>query len=336
MATSPNTENYTLGKGVIFFDQKNIATGLYMGERDLGNAPAFAFSVALTKLEHFSSRGGLKAKDKSIISEITPSISFELDEINKENLALLTLGDITAVTQTAGSKDKEAVVAHSGKRSDLTKRSIGLFTIAHGTVTNGPFVAGTTVVASGASIGSGTIAKVNSGNIQIAIMSGAFSSGCTLTVATKTATSNAAPVWVPGVLLVQDAADTITYDVGDDYIIDTTLKDDAIGRIYVVPVADGGAIVDASTIHVTYGYAATNYTQINAFNNNQIEGKLRFVSDNPAGENQELEIWRVSLTPNGDTAMIGDAFATIKFTGEVLKDATAHPTSPYMNITIVD
>ena len=45
MVDSPNTENYTLGKGVVYFDQKNLTTGLYMGERDLGNAPAFSFSL---------------------------------------------------------------------------------------------------------------------------------------------------------------------------------------------------------------------------------------------------------------------------------------------------
>ena len=331
MAVSPNTENYTLGKGIVFFDQKNLTTGLYTGERDLGNAPAFSFNVALEKLEHFSSRGGLKAKDKSIISKITPGITFTLDEVNKENMALLTLGNLNEVTQVAGTVSKEAVVAHPGKRSDLSKRSVGLFTVAHGTVTNGPFVVGTTVAASGVSTGSGTIAAVGSGFIQIAIVSGAFSSGCTLTVATKTATSSAAPVWVPGVLLVQDAADTITFAAGEDYIVDVDLKDDKIGRIFIV---DGGDIDEGDTIHVTFGHAATTYTQIQAFANNQVEGKLRFVSDNPAGGNQELEIWRVSLTPSGDTAMIGDDWATLGFTGEVLKDAVGHPDSPYMNITV--
>jgi len=56
------------------------------------------------------------------------------------------------------------------------------------------------------------------------------------------------------------------------------------------------------------------------------------VSDNPAGTQQELEIWRCSLTPTGDTAMIGDDWSTLGFVGEVLKDATNHPNSPYMNI----
>jgi hypothetical protein len=62
---------------------------------------------------------------------------------------------------------------------------------------------------------------------------------------------------------------------------------------------------------------------------------LRFVSDNPAGTQQELEIWRVSLSPDGDTALIGADWGVLGFTGEILKDETGHPSSPYMNITMV-
>jgi hypothetical protein len=83
---------------------------------------------------------------------------------------------------------------------------------------------------------------------------------------------------------------------------------------------------------VTYGYAALTYTNIAAFANTQIIGKLRFVSDNPAGNQQELEAWSVSLVPSGDTAMIGDDWSTLGFTGEILKDETNHPLTPYMNI----
>jgi len=257
MATSPNTDNYTLGKGVVFFDQE--ISGVYQGERDLGNAPAFSFSVSIEKLEHYSSRGGLKAKDKEIISQITPTCTFTLDEINKENLALLTLADLNEVTQSSGSATSEAVTAHVGLRSDLAYRSV----------------------------------------------------------------SN---------VVVQDETDTTTYVAGTDYEVSTDLKDDVIGRIKIL---EGGSISEGDVLHIDYDYAEVTYTEIQAFANSQIEGKLRFVSDNPAGEDQELEIWRVSLTPSGDTAMIGDDWSTLGFTGEVLKDETGHPDSPYFNITMV-
>ncbi|RKZ95306.1 MAG: hypothetical protein DRQ46_08655, partial [Gammaproteobacteria bacterium] len=102
MAVSPNTDNYTLGKGVVYFNRKTDA-GAFTGERDLGNAPAFSFNIALEKLEHFSSRGGLKAKDKEIISQITPGCSLTLDEVTAENLALLTLAEIEEVSQAGAS-----------------------------------------------------------------------------------------------------------------------------------------------------------------------------------------------------------------------------------------
>lgn len=266
MATSPNTDNYTLGKGVVFFDQ--LISGVYQGERDLGNAPAFTFNIALETLEHFSSRGGLKAKDKEIISQITPGLAFTLDEVNKENLALLTLGDTTVVTQTGATITDEVVVAHLGMRSDLSERGVS------------------------------------------------------------------------AVIIGDDATPTVTYVEGPssnplaNYEISTTLSDDKIGRILVHADQSGcaEAIVEGQDLYVDYTSAALTYTNIAAFANTQIQGKLRFVSDNPAGQQQELEVWSVSLVPAGDTALIGDDWSTLGFTGEILKDETNHADSPYMNI----
>jgi len=328
---SPSTDYYQLGKGVVYFNQKDTSTGLYTGERDLGNAPAFTFNTAIEKLEHYSSRGGLRAKDKEIISQITPGVSFTLDEINKENLALLTLGDIATVAQTAGYVSGEAIDAFLDKRSDLSKRSIGTTFVATGSFTGGPFTLGETVTG-GTSSATGIVCLATDGTgLWIAVTSGTFASGETITGGTSSAsaTSSALGVWTPGVLLVQDDADTITYTAGTDYEVNTDLKDDSIGRIKFL---EGGSIADGDEVHVTFGYAAVTYYQIKAFSNTQIEGMLRFVSDNPAGEQQELEIWRVSLTPSGDTAMIGDDWSTLGFSGEILKDETNHPDSPYMNI----
>lgn len=266
MAISPNTDNYTLGKGVVFLDQ--LVSGVYQGERDLGNAPAFTFNIALEKLEHYSSRGGLKAKDKEIISQITPGLTFTLDEVNKENLSLLVLGDTTVVTQTGASITDEEITAHLGKRTDLAERGVSV------------------------------------------------------------------------VVVGDDATPTITYVEGPatnplaNYEISTVLSDDKIGRILVHEDQSGcaAAITDEQTLFVDYTSAALTYTHISAFSNTQVIGKLRFVSDNPAGNQQELLIWSVSLTPSGDTAMIGDDWSTLGFVGEILKDETNHAASPYMDI----
>lgn len=342
MPASPNTDNYTLGKGVVYFNRKDATTGLYGGERDLGNAPAFSFNIALEKLEHFSSRGGLKAKDKEIISQITPGCSFTLDEINKENLALLTLADLNEVSQSAGSVSAEAITANLGRRSVLDYRSIGVYTITHDAVTlvgDGVFLVGNTVTSSNASPGTGIVcAVIDANTIQIAIQSGVFANTDTITdTDSDTAVMNADPVWVPGVIMVQDDADTITYTAGAEgvgnYQVVTSLRDDVIGRILINEdqTSPASAIAEGDTLHVTYGYAMASYTEVRAFKETQVEGELRFVSDNPAGTQQELSIWRCSLTPSGDTAYIGDDWSTLGFAGEILKDET-NAASPYMTI----
>ena len=265
MAVSPNTDNYTLGKGVVYFNRKTDA-GAFTGERDLGNAPAFSFNIALEKLEHFSSRGGLKAKDKEIISQITPGCSLTLDEVTAENLALLTLAEIEEVSQAGASITIEEHVANLGMRVNLEERGIS------------------------------------------------------------------------AVVVNDDNVGTVTYVEGAEgvgnYQIVTALSDDKIGRIYINKDQTGASdpMVEGQAIFVDYTSAAVEYTKVKAFAETQVEGMLRFVSDNPAGNQQELEIWRCSLTPSGDTAMIGDDWSTLGFTGEILKDETGHPDSPYMNI----
>lgn len=329
---SPSTDNYTLGKGVVYFDQ--VVDSVYQGERDLGNAPAFTFSIALEKLEHFSSRGGLKAKDKEIISQITPALAFTLDEINKENLALLTLADIAEVVQATGVAVAEVATARLDKRIDLAFRAISVKTLAYDAGTD-IFVEGEVV--SGAT-GEGVVLAVTgdatSGTLTIALTTAGFVDDESITGdGSGSATVNSATGEVDGVgtptALVQDSTDSTTYVAGTDYTIDTSLKDDKIGRIKVL---SGGSITEGDELHITYGYAAQTYNVIQAFKNTQVEGRLRFVSDNPAGDDQELEVWRVSLAPSGDTAMIGDDWSTLGFTGEILKDETNHPDSPYMDI----
>jgi len=343
MATSPNTDNYTLGKGVVFFDQ--LVSGTYQGERDLGNAPAFTFNIALETLEHYSSRGGLKAKDKEIISQITPGLAFTLDEVNKENMALLTLGDVTTETQVAGSVAAEVVLAPNtlGNRVDLAFRGIINWYLPYdeSAADNVLFAVGEVVTGAGGATG-----------IVLGLSAGATATTGTLIIARTNTTAfiddevltggaagiaevnsltggTQVPATTTPLVLVQDSTDTTTYVAGTDYEIDISLSDEKLGRIRVI---ETGSITVGETLHVSYQYDALSWTQIAGFANTQVVGKLRFVSDNPAGNQQELRVWSVSLVPAGDTALIGDDWSTLGFTGEILKDETNHPLSPYMDI----
>lgn len=98
----PKTEDYNLGRGVVYFATIDGTTGLPIEYRDLGNAPEFSISVEVEKLEHQSSRAGLKVTDKEVIISQKINVSLTLDEINFENLAALLSGAVAKQVTNAG------------------------------------------------------------------------------------------------------------------------------------------------------------------------------------------------------------------------------------------
>jgi hypothetical protein len=88
MPTSPNVNNYHIGKGIVSFKEAGAST-----YTDLGNAPSFTYEPTIEKLEHFSSREGVKTKDFTAITQVGATITFTLDEITGENLAFFALAE---------------------------------------------------------------------------------------------------------------------------------------------------------------------------------------------------------------------------------------------------
>lgn len=66
--------------------------------RDLGNAPEFECTPAIERLDHFSSRHGIKFKDRSVVRQKMMTCRFILEEGTPENLALFFMGNLTAPT----------------------------------------------------------------------------------------------------------------------------------------------------------------------------------------------------------------------------------------------
>jgi hypothetical protein len=95
MPTSPNVNNYHIGKGIVSFKATGGSTFT-----DLGNAPSFVYTPAVEKKEHFSSREGIKTKDFTAITQVGATVKFTLDEITGTNLAFFALA--TTDTTTPG------------------------------------------------------------------------------------------------------------------------------------------------------------------------------------------------------------------------------------------
>lgn len=84
---TPNTLDYVLGRGKLFFGVNDPSTGLPTALRDLGNTPEMTVSIAVDQKEHQNSRDCLAFVDALFITKQTLSLSFKLDEINFENLS---------------------------------------------------------------------------------------------------------------------------------------------------------------------------------------------------------------------------------------------------------
>jgi len=335
MALTPSPDNYTLGRGIVYFNKKDQTSGLYEGERDLGNAPSFTFSIDLTALEHFSSRSGLKAKDQKVITEVTPKFTFTLDEINAENLALLTMADIEAISQLASAYESDDFTDVNVDRwYNLDKRNVSIRSLNYkASMAPALFAVGETVTGAGGA--TATVLEVdgdaNTGTLWLGSITNApFVDGEALTgsVAGDALADGVETADAAGVVVSDKGAPgaTVIYTEGTDYTISATR-----GRIKII---SGGAIVDDDDIRVSYSCGTSSYQKIKVLAETTLEGILRFIGDVPIGNSAELEIWRASLTPAGDTAMIGDDWSTLSFEGEVLKDETGHSESPYMNILV--
>ena len=100
MPTAPNILNYFIGKGELHFTPDGGV------ERDLGNSPSFEVVPNIEKLDHFESRSGVKAKDRSVAVTVEGTVNVTLDEITMDNLNLALFGG-TDLVQGNTSGDLE-------------------------------------------------------------------------------------------------------------------------------------------------------------------------------------------------------------------------------------
>lgn len=84
-------------------------------------------------------------------------------------------------------------------------------------------------------------------------------------------------------------------------------------------------------IYLKGSLSGVNVIQANTALNK--EYAVKFVSNNPVGQDQTWEFWRMTLSPNGAFSLIGEDWATLAFTGEGLADTDNHASSPYFNVT---
>lgn len=114
-------------------------------------------------------------------------------------------------------------------------------------------------------------------------------------------------------IVVKDSSETITFDIDDDYTLDTV---DGVTTITAVPL---GGIDALDVVHVSADNKAYSDIEIEAFIESKLEGQLRFVSDVANGLAYEYTFHKVSLMATGDYNLKStDEFSSLSFEGTML------------------
>lgn len=86
---SPDAENLQVGKGKVFFKKEGASEFV-----DIGNVPELEYEPTIERLDHFTSRAGIRTKDKSVVIERGGSLRVLMEEMTAFNLHMVLMGVI--------------------------------------------------------------------------------------------------------------------------------------------------------------------------------------------------------------------------------------------------
>ncbi|WP_409188450.1 hypothetical protein [Bradyrhizobium sp. RDM4] len=89
MSTSPNTNNLSILKGIVFFQKDGDSEF-----RDLGECPTFDVSNDVTNKDYNTARTGITTVAKTVTTKLASTIDLVLNEITPENIGFFALGAV--------------------------------------------------------------------------------------------------------------------------------------------------------------------------------------------------------------------------------------------------
>ena len=110
-------DNLVLGKGKVYLrsrDPNALDLAFASGERFVGNAPELNLTSETESLDHFTSTGGIRQKDKTVTLEVTRNGVLTTDNVDKDNLAMFFLGSNSVYSQAGGAVSDEIISVEPG------------------------------------------------------------------------------------------------------------------------------------------------------------------------------------------------------------------------------
>lgn len=151
MIPSTHTNNYTLGRGEVWFSRYLTGTTTVEGFRYIGNTPELNLTIESETLDHYSSDAGIREKDDSVPLEVNRSGSLTTDNINPENVALFFFGSNATVTTGAATAQADSLTSikldHAYMIGATASNPAGVFGLDSGGTNTVAISGGATLVA---------------------------------------------------------------------------------------------------------------------------------------------------------------------------------------------
>jgi hypothetical protein len=84
---SPAIGNYLVGRGYLSMKLQGESSF-----QDMGNCTRFTFQPTPTRLDHYSSRFGVRKKDLTIVTQLDAKLTMTLEEATVRNMAIQAMG----------------------------------------------------------------------------------------------------------------------------------------------------------------------------------------------------------------------------------------------------
>lgn len=272
--------------------------------RHVGNCSKLTFKQKLNEMRQkdYTRAGGGTLKKVSRIDQVEADIT--MLSFNSANLALALAGTATAVL--AGTVAGEVVKGYKGSMVRLANPPAAITTvIGAGAVVTGS-IAATTL----------TVSAVTSGAVVVGqTIAGSGVTAATTITALGTGTGGVGTYTVSATQTVASTGITAT---GPTYVAGTGYEMSP-GGLYI---PDGSTIVDAANLLVTYTYPAYNRIEAATATTSILEAVFEGLNEGEGNTPCLVDVWRLSMPPAADWALIGDNMADLTFAAEVMKDST--------------
>lgn len=304
------TENIVLGRGICYFAPFD-ASGVPMGERDLGEVEGLTLTIEQQTESKYSMRNAVATKLVEYVTQTDFAGSFTVADMSADNLALFLAGTKSTTTQTASAVTNERIYyAESGREYQLGAatniggvRNVSSVTVGLYELINATARANSTPYAIGDIYKSST-------NVFLVTAAGT-SAGSAPTYDTASVGAST----TDGGATVKFLGTTSNYTVTTHYILSA-----ASARIGIVTGANMGlacALYTSVTgeylsLNANYTPAAETRDAMSTSGGASVEGQFRFIADNSIGTNRDCFISSCTLSTAGEIPLIGEGTAAVQ------------------------